>query len=83
MEERRERWLPFFSRREANALGEGNPQALMSDKVGLGPGRRRKRALRPPRASSQTALPSARLAQKKTWKFDELLLKPLVIITFD
>lgn len=65
MEERRETWLPFFSRRQANALGEGNPQALMSDKVGLGPGRRTKRALGSPRASSQTALPFARLAQKE------------------
>lgn len=33
---------PFFSAREGNALGEGNPRALLSDKVGLGPGRRRK-----------------------------------------
>lgn len=65
MEERRERWLPFFSRREANALGESNPQALLSDKVGLGPGRRRKRAPGPPRASSQTALPSARVAREQ------------------
>lgn len=65
MEERRERWLPFFSKREANALGEGNPQALMSDKVGLGPGRRTKRAPRPPRASLHQVLPFARLAQKE------------------
>lgn len=40
--------------------------ALLSDKIGLGPGRRRKRALGPPRTSSQTALPSARLAQEQS-----------------
>lgn len=43
--------------------------ALLSDKVGLGPGRRRKGALGSPRASSQTALPSARFAQEQNLNY--------------
>lgn len=65
VEERRGRRCPYFSRREVNALGESNPQAPLSDKVGLGPGRRGTRAPGPPRASAQTALPTARLAHRE------------------
>ena len=81
--ERRERWLPFFPPGGRLMLwGRVILGALLSDKVGLGPGRRgKKRAPGPPRASS---LDSSALCQVSTGaQLDELLLKPLVIITYE
>lgn len=51
-EEGRESW-PFSPRMRAKAQGESNPRAVSSDKVGLGPGRKRKMAPRPLKASQQ------------------------------